>query len=173
MIHKASSPTSSSISTIVCPNLFKTTEVSQAWQALRVSDVQKNRKGHSARVECEQICTGCNGHDSLFLFLSVSLSLCSSLLQHNAPVRAVVGQDSQWSSKRSSLTPQKPCAVRAAPEWTQCSGQPVSQAALQAQRLQKVGGHEVTWTITHHSDTLFARRREADAVFKTSLGHTQ
>ena len=31
----------------------------------------------------------------------------------------------------------------------------------------------VTWAITHHSDTLFARRREADAVFKTSLGHTQ
>ena len=172
MIHVCHSQlTQFSISTIVCP-VFRDNGSLTGLAGTSHKGCSKQQKKCNARAECEQIFTGCSGH-SLSFALSLSLSLCSSLLQNNVRVRADAGQDSQWSSEHSPLIPPKRWRCPRC-SWLDPAQQSASFSGITAGTMVAEGGwpRRVTWTITHHSDTLLAKRREAEGVFKTSLGPT-
>ena len=140
-------------------------EVSRAWQALRTSDVRNNRRGATRVWSVNRF--------PLDVVVMILLSFFSQCLPLQLPfcktTRADGGQDSERSNEHSLLTPQT-LALSAllltgpSAAVSQFSGNSPGTAAAEGGWQGLLG--QLPTTRTH------ARRREADAVFKTSLGPT-
>ena len=140
MIHIASSPSSSSISTIVCPVLRNNGSLTGLASASH-KRCSKQEKGRDAVWSVNR-----SSLDVVVVILSFFFSGCLPLQPPPARQRARAVTADRIANDPTNIhrSPPKTLALSAllltVP--SAASGQPASQAALQAQRLQKVGGHE-------------------------------